>query len=158
MDEKLKNKFMRKAIELSIRSIKVGGGPFGAIIVKDGKIISRGENRVVQKSDPTAHAEIGAIRQAASRLHTHDLSGCKIFTSCEPCPMCLSAIYWANINEVYYACTIEDAEKIYFRDSYLYSQLSKKTEERDIISENILREEGLSAFMIWEKDKNKTTY
>lgn len=158
MDQDLKVKFMRKAIELSVKSVKIGSGPFGAVIVKDGKIVGRGENRVTHKSDPTAHAEIGAIRQAASRLKTHDLTGCTIFSSCEPCPMCLSAIYWANISEVYYACTAEDAGKVGFRDDYLYGQLAMKREDRDIKSENILRSEAQDAFRMWDNDKNKTIY
>lgn len=151
---------MREAISLSVRSARIGGGPFGAVIVKDGKIIARGENRVVRKTDPTAHAEIIAIRQAASRLHTHDLTGCTIFTSSQPCPMCLSAIYWANIDAVYYAATAEDASSAGFRDEYLIEELKKESGKRDKPEENMtyLRNEAMSAFLIWEEDENKKEY
>ena len=116
-----KKKFMAKAIELSINSANTIGGPFGSVIVKDNKIIAEGSNKVTSSNDPTAHGEIVAIREACKKLNTFDLSGCDIYTSCEPCPMCLSAIYWSRIDKIYYANTREDAEKIDFDDSFIYS-------------------------------------
>ena len=126
----MKNEFMKRAIELSENSANSSGGPFGSVIVKDEKIISEGSNRVTLTNDPTAHAEIVAIRQACKKLNTFNLSGCDIYTSCEPCPMCLSAIYWSHINNIYYANTREDAKKINFDDSMIYSEFSKKIEDR----------------------------
>ena len=160
MKEELKIKFMREAIALSVRSAKIGGGPFGAVIVKDGKVIARGENRVVRKTDPTAHAEIIAIRQAASRMHTHDLSGCTIFASSQPCPMCMAAIYWANIDAVYYAATCEDASSVGFRDEYLIEEFKKEPQHRDKPQEYLenLHDEAIMAFKMWEEDENKKEY
>lgn len=156
----MKIKFMREAIALSVRSARIGGGPFGAVVVKDGKIIARGENRVVRKTDPTAHAEIIAIRQASSRLHTHDLTGCTIYTSCQPCPMCMSAIYWANIDAVYYAGTSSDAEAAGFRDGYLIEELKKDTGMRDKPETHVasLQDEAQEAFKIWSEDENRKEY
>ena len=113
--------WMRQAIALSSRNIDNGGGPFGAVIVKDGEIVARGVNRVTAENDPTAHAEVNAIREAARKLGTFDLSGCDIYTSCEPCPMCLSAIYWAHIDRIFYANTQYDAKAINFDDSFIYT-------------------------------------
>lgn len=160
MKEELKIKFMREAVALSVRSARIGGGPFGAVVVKDGKIIARGENRVVRKSDPTAHAEIIAIRQAASRLHTHDLTGCTIFSSSQPCPMCMAAIYWANIDAIYYAARYEDAAKAGFRDEYFMQEMKKDPQQREIPEENIesLHDEAAEAFKIWNEDENKQEY
>ena len=121
-----KKKFMAKAIELSINSAKTVGGPFGSVIVKDSKIIAEGSNKVTSSNDPTAHGEIVAIREACKKLYTFDLSGCEIYTSCEPCPMCLSAIYWSRLDKVYYANTREDAKKIDFDDSFIYLEIPKK--------------------------------
>ena len=115
-----KTDIMRKAIALSIENVKNGGGPFGALIVKDGKIIAHGVNRVTANNDPTAHAEISAIRAACEKLHTFDLSGCEIYTSCEPCPMCLGAIYWAHLDKIYYGNNKHDAADIGFDDSFIY--------------------------------------
>ncbi len=160
MKEELKVKFMREAIALSVRSARIGGGPFGAVVVKDGKIIARGENRVVRKNDPTAHAEIIAIRQAASRLHTHDLTGCTMFSSSQPCPMCLAAIYWANMDAIYYAATCEDASSAGFRDEYLVYELKKEPEKREKPEEHMvsLRQEAGEAFRIWKEDENRKEY
>ena len=122
-----KEELMRKAIELSIENVANGGGPFGAVIAKDGEIIATGANRVTSQCDPTAHAEVSAIRAAASKLGTFNLSGCEIYTSCEPCPMCLGAIYWARLDKMYYANNKTDAKNIGFDDSFIYDELSLKT-------------------------------
>ena len=122
----MKNKFMQRAIELSIESINSGGGPFGSVIVKDEKIISEGMNRVTVDNDPTSHGEIVAIRNACKKLNTFNLSNCSLYSSCEPCPMCMSAIYWSRIGKVYYANTRDDAKKINFDDSLIYSEIPKK--------------------------------
>ena len=122
----LKNKFMLRAIELSISSANGSGGPFGCVIVKDDKIIAEGSNKVTFSNDPTAHAEIVAIREACKKLNTFNLSGCDLYASCEPCPMCLSAIYWSHVDSIFYANTREDAKKINFDDSLIYSEISKK--------------------------------
>ena len=124
-----KNSFMFRAIELSIESVDNNGGPFGCVIVKNNKIISEGVNGVTQNNDPTAHAEIVAIRNACTKLNTFDLSGCEMYTSCEPCPMCLSAIYWSHIDKVYYANTRDDAHNIDFLDPIIYSELQKNSKE-----------------------------
>ena len=154
----MKNKFMKRAIELSENSANSIGGPFGSVIVKDEKIIAEGSNRVTSTNDPTAHAEIVAIREACRKLNTFNLSGCDIYTSCEPCPMCLSAIYWSHINTIYFANTREDAKKINFDDSMIYSEFSKKIEDRKIPIKQMLREEALKAFEIWDKKKDKIEY
>lgn len=125
-----KTDIMRKAIALSIENVKNGGGPFGAVIVKDGKIIAHGVNRVTANNDPTAHAEISAIRAACEKLHTFDLSGCEIYTSCEPCPMCLGAIYWAHLDKIYYGNNKHDAADIGFDDSFIYNEMALKPEKR----------------------------
>ena len=149
---------MKRAIELSENSANGTGGPFGSVIVKDEKIIAEGSNQVTSTNDPTAHAEIVAIRQACKKLNTFNLSGCDIYTSCEPCPMCLSAIYWSRINNIYYANTREDAKKINFDDSMIYSEFSKKIEDRKIPIKQMLRDEALKAFEIWDKKKDKIEY
>ena len=154
----MKNKFMKRAIELSENSANSIGGPFGSVIVKDEKIIAEASNEVTFTNDPTAHAEIVAIRKACKNLNTFNLSGCDIYTSCEPCPMCLSAIYWSRINNIYYANTREDAKKINFDDSMIYSEFSKKIEDRKIPIKQMLRDEALKAFEIWDKKKDKIEY
>ena len=153
-----KNKFMLRAIELSIRSANGTGGPFGCVVVKDNKIIAEGSNKVTFSNDPTAHAEIVAIRNACKKLNTFNLSGCDIFTSCEPCPMCLSAIYWSHIDNIYYANTRDDAKKINFDDSMIYSEFSKRIEDRKIPIKQMLREKALEAFNIWDKKTDKIEY
>lgn len=122
-----KNEFMREAIELSVKNIDNDGGPFGAVVVKDGEVVARGVNRVTASIDPTAHAEVSAIREAAKKLGTFDLSGCEIYSSCEPCPMCLGAIYWAHLDKLYYANTKLDAKNIGFDDSFIYDEIRFKT-------------------------------
>ena len=149
---------MKRAIELSENSANGTGGPFGSVIVKDEKIIAEASNEVTFTNDPTAHAEIVAIRKACKKLNTFNLSGCDIYTSCEPCPMCLSAIYWSHINNIYYANTREDAKKINFDDSMIYSEFSKKIEDRKIPIKQMLRDEALKAFEIWDKKKDKIEY
>ena len=153
-----KNKFMKRAIELSENSANSNGGPFGCVIVKDEKIIAEGSNKVTFTNDPTAHAEIVAIRKACKNLNTFNLVGCDIYTSCEPCPMCLSAIYWSHINTIYFANTREDAKNINFDDSMIYSEFTKKIEDRKIPIKQMLREEALKAFEIWDKKKDKIEY
>lgn len=150
--------FIRRAIGLSIKNVKRGGGPFGAVITKDGKIISESCNQVTLLNDPTAHAEIGAIREAARKLNTFDLSECSIYVSCEPCPMCLGAIYWARINKVFFANTRFDAENIGFDDSLIYKEISLPIKERHIEFKQLLREEALEAFRVWEESENKVEY
>ena len=153
-----KNEFMLRAIELSISSANGTGGPFGCVIVKDDKIIAGGLNKVTFSNDPTAHAEIVAIREACKKLNTFNLSGCDLYASCEPCPMCLSAIYWSHVDNIFYANTREDAKKINFDDSLIYSEISKKNEDRKIPIKQMLRDEALKAFEIWNKKTDKIEY
>jgi len=155
---KEKNKFMIKAIELSIKSAETIGGPFGCVIVKDNKIISEGSNKVTSMNDPTAHGEIVAIREACLKLNTFNLSGCELYSSCEPCPMCLSAIYWSHIDKIFYANTRNDAKNIDFDDSFIYSEINKKIEDRKIQMTQMLRDEALKAFKIWDDKVDKIKY
>jgi len=150
--------FMRRAIELSLENVKKGGGPFGAVIVRKGEILAESCNLVTALNDPTAHAEINAIREAARKLETFDLSGCVIYASCEPCPMCLGAIYWARIDKVIFANTTSDAQSIGFADSRIYKEISRPPQERDIEFRQLLREEALRAFKAWEESENKIEY
>ena len=149
---------MLVAIELSLNSVKTNGGPFGAVIVKDGKIISKASNRVTLNNDPTAHAEINAIRSACSALKNFNLSGCVIYTSCEPCPMCLGAIYWARIDKIFYANSRTDAKKINFDDSFIYDELKKSMSERSIPTIQIMQNEAIKAFEAWKQKTDKTEY
>ena len=154
----MKNEFMKRAIELSVESINKGGGPFGSVIVKDNKIIAEGSNKVTPTNDPTAHGEIVAIRDACKKLNNFNLSGCELYSNCEPCPMCLSAIYWARINKIFFANTREDARKIDFDDSLIYSEFKKNINERKIPMVQIMRDEALKAFQLWDKKKDKVKY
>ena len=154
----MSNKFMKRAIELSIKSVNSGTGPFGAVIVKDNQIISEGFNTVTQANDPTSHAEIAAIRIACKALSNFSLKGCDLYTTCEPCSMCLSAIYWANINKIYYANTRSDAKKIDFSDALIYEELNKTVKERKIPMYQMMREEALKAFEMWDKKEDKVKY
>jgi len=154
----MKNEFMRRAIELSIESVNKGGGPFGSVIVKDNKIIAEGSNRVTPTNDPTAHGEIVAIRGACKKLNNFILNGCELYSSCEPCPMCLSAIYWARITKIYFANTREDAQKIDFDDSLIYSEFKKDINKRKISMIQMMRNEALKAFDLWSKKKDKVKY
>lgn len=150
---------MREAVELSRKHmIKGHGGPFGAVIVKNGKVIGRGWNKVTSSNDPTAHAEVSAIREACSKLKTFDLSGAVIFTSCEPCPMCLSAIYWARISGIYYGNTRKDAAKINFDDEFLYKEIKKPIANRLIPTKQVLREEAIKVFQEWLKNPHRIEY
>lgn len=153
-----KKGFMREAIRLSIANVANGGGPFGAIIVKNGEIIAHGVNRVTSNCDPTAHAEVSAIREAGKLLETFDLSGCEIYTSCEPCPMCLGAIYWARLDKVYYGNNQHDAANIGFDDSFIYHELALPVGDRKLQSEALLPEEAIQAFEAWSNKKDKTKY
>ena len=153
-----KNVFMLKAIELSIKSAETIGGPFGCVIVKDNKIISEGSNKVTSTNDPTAHGEIVAIRESCLKLNTFNLSGCELYSTCEPCPMCLSAIYWAHIDRVFYANTRDDAKNIDFDDTFIYSEINKKIEDRKIKMIQMHRDEALKAFKIWDEKTDKIKY
>ena len=149
---------MRRAIELSIESVKNGGGPFGAVIARGGEIIAEGSNCVTIDNDPTAHAEVSTIRKACRKLNTFDLSGCEIFTSCEPCPMCLGAIYWAHLDKIYYANDRKDAADIGFDDDFIYKEFALKPQYRKKPSEILLRDEAIKAFDAWRMKTDKTEY
>lgn len=149
---------MLRAIELSMISLKEDGGPFGCVIVKNNEIISEGFNEVTNMNDPTAHAEIVAIRNACNKLNTFNLKGTQMFTSCEPCPMCLSAIYWSHIDKIYYGNNRKDAAKIGFDDSYIYDELSLDLNKRKIPLEQINEKEAIKAFEEWEVKTDKTVY
>jgi tRNA(Arg) A34 adenosine deaminase TadA len=151
--------FMKKAIELSEDNMKANkGGPFGAVIVKDNLVVGMGFNKVTSTNDPTAHAEVVAIRNACKKLDTFDLSGCTIYTSTEPCPMCLSAIYWARIDKIYYGNTRKDAANIGFDDDHIYSEIPKKADERSIPSMQIMSDEAIKAFEEWQRKEDKVMY
>jgi len=156
--ERTDSEFMREAIRLSIENISNNGGPFGAVIVKNGEIIARGVNRVTSTTDPTAHAEVVAIREAAKKLNNFNLSGCTIYTSCEPCPMCLSAIYWAHIDRIYYGNTKTDAKNIGFDDSFIYDEIKLPVEQRTIETTQLLRDEAIEGFKKWEQFEDKIEY
>lgn len=150
--------FMRQAIRLASDSVRRGGGPFGAVIVKDGKVVAGSSNRVTIDLDPTAHAEVNTIREACRRLGTFDLSGCIIYTSCEPCPMCLGAIYWAHIDRIYYGNTRKDARDIDFADDFIYDEMERPIEERSVPIIPLLRDEALESFRLWSEKDDKTEY
>ena len=155
----MKNPFMARAIELSIENVRTGrGGPFGAVVVKDGKIIAEGANNVTATNDPTAHAEVVAIREACKKLGAFELAGCEIYTSCEPCPMCLGAIYWARPDRVFYGNTAADAARAGFDDSHIYTEISRGHGERKIPMEQLMRDEAIEGFRAWEKSPNKIPY
>ena len=154
----MKNKYMQRAIELSIESVNNGGGPFGSIIVMNNRIVAEGSNKVTSTNDPTAHGEIVAIRQACKNLNNFNLSGCELYSTCEPCPMCLSAIYWSRIDKIYYANTREDARKINFDDSLIYSELKKNINERKIPMIQMMRNDALKAFDLWDNKTDKVKY
>ena len=150
--------FMREAIRLANKSVERGGGPFGAVIVKDGEIIAGSSNSVTIDNDPTAHAEVNTIREACRRLGTFDLSGCTVYTSCEPCPMCLGAIYWARISRIFYGNTRKDARNIKFADDFIYEELDRKMEDRTVPIIPLLRDEAIHTFQLWEEKTDKTEY
>lgn len=149
---------MQKAIELSIDNVKNGGGPFGAVIARNGEIVATGVNRVTANNDPTAHAEVSAIRAAAQALGTFNLSDCEIYTSCEPCPMCLGAIYWARLKKIYFANNKTDAKHIGFDDSFIYDELELPRNQRHLPSEELMRNEAIKAFDLWSSKTDKTEY
>ncbi|MBQ4063750.1 MAG: nucleoside deaminase [Bacteroidaceae bacterium] len=149
---------MRRAIDLAVENVKSGGGPFGAVIARDGHIISTGVNRVTANNDPTAHAEVSAIRAACTKLGTFNLEGCVIYTSCEPCPMCLGAIYWAHIDKIYYGANQHDAAAINFDDSFIYRELELPMNKRRKPVENLLHNEALAPFNLWREKEDKVEY
>ena len=150
--------FMQQAIQLSVDNIDEGGGPFGAVIVKDGEVVATGANCVVPNNDPTAHAEVTAIRNACKKLGTFCLDGCTVYTSCEPCPMCLSALYWARVKRICYANTKADAAEIEFDDSFIYDQLDLPYENRAIQCDHFMRNEAIAAFKKWASKTDKKCY
>ena len=152
------NNFMLMAIELSLNSVKNKGGPFGAVIVKDGNVIAKASNRVTLDNDPTAHAEVNVIRAACTALKSFDLSGCTMYTSCEPCPMCLGAVYWAGIDKIFYANSRTDAKNIGFDDSFIYDELTKPMSERSIPIMQIMQHEAIKAFEAWQQKADKIEY
>ena len=154
----MNKEFMKMAIELSIESVNKNGGPFGCVIVKNNKVIAKGSNKVTSTNDPTAHGEIVAIREACKKLNNFNLNGSELYSTCEPCPMCLSAIYWARISKIYYGNTREDAQKIDFDDSFIYSEFEKKVKERKIPMIQMMRNEALKAFELWDKKTDKVKY
>src|SRR6476661_5785681 len=151
--------FMQRAISLATRNVKEGlGGPFGAVLVKDGKIIAESGNKVTTTNDPTAHAEVSTIRLACNELNTFDLAGCVIYTSCEPCPMCLGAIYWARLDKIYYANTKSDAAAIGFDDQFIYEELDRPMADRKLPVVQLLRDEALKSFRLWDSSESKIEY
>lgn len=152
------DELMRKAIELSVDNVRNGGGPFGAVIARDGQIIATGVNRVTASHDPTAHAEVSAIREACRKLGTFDLSGCEIFSSCEPCPMCLGAIYWAHLDKLYYGNNKTDAKNIGFDDSFIYDELALPRDKRSLKAIPLLSDEAIEAFRLWDSLEDKIEY
>jgi tRNA(Arg) A34 adenosine deaminase TadA len=155
----MNGKFMREAIRLSIQMMRRGqGGPFGAVVVQKGKIVGRGSNQVTSANDPTAHAEIVAIRAACKRLKTFQLDDCDLYTSCEPCPMCLSAIYWARLANVFYANTRKDAAKINFDDDFIYREVALPIRKRTLKMKQVLHDEALAAFTEWQQKTDKVLY
>lgn len=158
-EQKQHEKFMRMAIALAEKNVTAElGGPFGAVVVKDGKVVAKSGNQVTRTNDPTAHAEVSAIRIACKKLKTFDLTGCVIYTSCEPCPMCLSAVYWSRITTIYYGNTKVDAAKIGFDDQFIYEELEKPMAERSLPIQQMLRDEALQAFKLWEQSPMRVTY
>lgn len=151
-------KFMQMAIDLSVQNVNNGGGPFGAVIVRDGELICTGVNQVTQMCDPTAHAEVSAIRAAAKKLGDFNLSGCTIYSSCEPCPMCLAAIYWARIDALYYGNDKADAKRIGFDDSFIYQELALRPDQRKLFSRQIMHAQALKGFDAWSAKPDKVEY
>ena len=150
--------FMQQAIDLSIENVANGGGPFGAVITRDGELVATGINRVTANNDPTAHAEVSAIRAACQKESSFKLEGCTIYTSCEPCPMCLSAIYWAGLSRICYANTKQDAEDINFGDKFIYEEIERPVNQRTIPTEQLMRDKALQAFRDWQAKTDKIEY
>ena len=159
MDGKGDIGFMREAVRLSIENVERGlGGPFAAVVVKDGKIIATGTNQVTATHDPTAHAEVVAIRKACAVLNSFQLEGCEIYASCEPCPMCLGAIYWARLDKLFFGNSKEDAAGIHFDDQFIYEELARSLSDRKLFTKQMMREEALEAFTKWRTSANKIEY
>jgi len=155
----MKNQFMMRAIQLAIDSVQSGrGGPFGAVVIKDGTIVGEGANCVTLTNDPTAHAEVVAIRQACGKLGNFELLDCELYTSCEPCPMCLGAIYWAHLSRIHFGNLAADASKVGFDDSFIYQQIALPFSQRKIPMLQMMREEALAAFRSWQEKPNKIPY
>ena len=152
------DELMREAIRLASANVENGGGPFGSVIARGGEIIATGVNRVTANCDPTAHAEVSAIRAAAQKLGTFNLSGCEIYSSCEPCPMCLGAIYWARLDRLFYGNTKADAARIGFDDAFIYKELALPLSERTLRAEQLLGKEAIATFEAWEQKTDKTPY
>ena len=151
-------RFMQMAINLSIANVANGGGPFGAVIVHNGEVIATGTNRVTANNDPTAHAEVSAIREACAKVGNFKLEGCVCYTSCEPCPMCLSALYWAGVSRIVYGNTKDDAKAINFDDSFIYDEIGKPYAKRAIPCQNFMRKEALEGFRAWTEKEDKVEY
>lgn len=158
MKEEYNSEYMDMAAKLSYDNIDRGGGPFGAVVVRDGEVISTGVNTVTVDNDPTAHAEVNAIRHACDRLQTFQLTGCVVYSSCEPCPMCLSALYWAGVSKIYFGNTKEDAEAIDFSDKFIYDELKRPRSERRLPAVKVDDKETIRAFQKWASDPNKIKY
>ena len=155
---KKENNFLKQAIDISAKNIGQGGGPFGAVIVKDGEVIAATGNSVTNTNDPTAHAEVNAIRLAAKKLNTFDLSGCEIYSSCEPCPMCLGAIYWARIDKLYFAANKTDAKNAGFSDEFIYQEIDLPFEKRSLKTSQLMQDEAKKVFDSWADLENKIEY
>lgn len=153
-----KEDYMRQSIKLAVENIRNEGGPFGAVIVKNGKVVATGVNRVTANNDPTAHAEVQAIRSACDKLQTFKLDDCEIYSSCEPCPMCLGAIYWAHIGKLYYGADQHDADAAGFGDEFIYKELAKDKSQRAMPTECLLKEEALEPFNVWKNQSDKVEY
>lgn len=159
MNKENTNKFMLEAVTAALKGMENNeGGPFGCVIVKDGKIVGRGNNKVTSNNDPTAHAEVMAIRDACKNLNTFQLEGCEIYTSCEPCPMCFGAIYWARPDKVFYGCSQQDAAEIDFDDAFIYKEIELPYDQRSIPFEQLARDIALEPFQKWSKKEDKTVY
>jgi tRNA(Arg) A34 adenosine deaminase TadA len=150
--------FMALAIQLASNNVEKSGGPFGAVIVKNGKILSKSANSVTNDNDPTAHAEVNAIRKACKEIASNDLSGCILYSSCEPCPMCLGAIYWAHLDELYFACGKDDAAKSGFDDAFIYEEMELSYKKRKLTTNQFMRKEGLQSFKKWDEFEDKVEY
>jgi guanine deaminase len=158
-ESQMMQEFMRRAIALAMENVRTGaGGPFAAVIVKEGQVVAEGINRVTATNDPTAHAEVVAIREACRKLGDFQLAGCDLYTTCEPCPMCLGAIYWARPARVFYACVAADAAAVGFDDAFIYEELTRVPAERRVPMQQLLREESLAIFSLWQKQEKKTPY
>lgn len=158
MDNRTNEKFMRMAIRMSVENVERGGGPFAALIVREGELVSSGINSVAEDNDPTAHAEINAIRSATRKLQRFKLNDCVLFTTCEPCPMCLGAVYWAGIPKIFYGNSRADAGKYGFDDSHIYEQIDLALDKREVSFTRILGDEAIEAFHYWDRKSDKIQY